>query len=318
MLRADLSWSHRVRGAMVLAACGDALGAPFEGRDPVDPADIDDWMNRSTQMMAFTDDTASALVLADHLTRRHGTVGEDELAREWARDPDRGYGHGAARLFAELAHGRPWQRAAAELFDGQGSYGNGAAMRVAPIGLLPGLGLGAVAGRARRSAVVTHQHPQAVDGAVAQAVATALAALSVRDTPLDPDRMVTPIRKHVNTAEFQAALRRLPALVSRGASSTQVAGEVGNGVSAIQSVPAALAAFLRHPDDVPAAIAFAIGMGGDTDTIASMTGALCGARRTERDIPVMWGLRLGGASRVWTAASALARLAQATPGPAAR
>ncbi|MBX7268837.1 ADP-ribosylglycohydrolase family protein [Micromonospora sp. Llam7] len=318
MLRARLSWSHRVRGSMVLAACGDALGAPFEGREPADRAEIDDWINQSTQLVRFTDDTASTLVVADHLTRRRGTVNEDELAdelaREWARDPERGYGHGAAQLYAELARGVPWRRAAAELFDGQGSFGNGAAMRVAPIGLLPGLALDAVAGRARRTAAVTHQHPQAVDGAAAQAVATALAALSVQDTPLDAEWMVATLCEHVHTAEFRSALRRVPALVAQGAHTTDVAGAVGNGVAAIQAVPAALAAFLRQPDDTPAAVGFAIGLGGDTDTIASMTGALCGARRAEKDLPVMWGLRLEGAARVWTAASALAELAATAAG----
>lgn len=322
MLRAELSWAHRVRGAMVLAACGDALGAPFEGRERVDAAEIDDWTSRSTHLMRFTDDTASTLVVADHLTRRRGTVNEDELvselAREWARDPGRGYGQGAARLYAEIARGAPWHRSAAAMFDGQGSFGNGAAMRVAPVGLVPDLALGAIAGRARRTAVVTHQHPQAVDGAAAQAVATALAALSVQDMPLDAERVVTVICQQMDTVEFRTALRRLPPLVAKGASSADVAGEVGNGVAAIQAVPAALAAFLRHPDDVPAAITFAIRMGGDTDTIASMTGALCGARRAEKDLPVMWGLRLEGASRVWTTASAMARfamtVARAAPG----
>ncbi|MFI6066734.1 ADP-ribosylglycohydrolase family protein [Micromonospora sp. NPDC051227] len=319
MLRTELSWSHRVRGAMVLAACGDALGAPFEGREPADPAEIDDWMHRSTQLMRFTDDTACTLVLADHLTRRRGIVNEDELAdelaREWTREPGRGYGQGAAQLFAEIARGAAWRQAAADMFDGHGSLGNGAAMRVAPVGLLPGLALGAVAGRARRTAMVSHQHPQALDGAAAQAVATALAALSIQDTPLDADRMVAAICQHVHTAEFRAALRKLPALVARAASGADVAGEVGNGVAAVQAVPAALAAFLRHPDDVPAAIGFAIGMGGDTDTIASMTGALCGARRAEKDLPVMWGLRLESASRVWTVASALAGLGRPGAGP---
>ncbi|MFI6162942.1 ADP-ribosylglycohydrolase family protein [Micromonospora haikouensis] len=303
---------------MVLAACGDALGARFEGREAADPTEIDDWMRRSTQAMRFTDDTSSTLVLADHLTRRRGTINEDDLAeqlaREWARDPDRGYGHGAAQLYAEIVAGTPWRQAAADMFDGQGSYGNGAAMRVAPVGLLPGLALDAVAGRARRTAVISHQHPEALDGAVAQAVATALAALSIQDTPLDADRVVAAICEHMQTAEFRTALRRLPALVARGATSADVAGEVGNGVAALQAVPAALAAFLRNPDDVPAAIGFAISMGGDTDTIASMTGALCGARRAEKDLPVMWGLRLEGASRVWTAASALARLAPTEAG----
>ncbi|GAA0384851.1 hypothetical protein GCM10009541_29530 [Micromonospora gifhornensis] len=96
---------------MMLAACGDALGAPFEGRAPADRAEIDDWINQSTQPVRFTDDTTSTLVVADHLTRRWGIVNEDELAdelaREWARDPERGYGHGAAHHRRCGRAGRP-------------------------------------------------------------------------------------------------------------------------------------------------------------------------------------------------------------------
>jgi poly(ADP-ribose) glycohydrolase ARH3 len=53
-------------------------------------------------------------------------------------------------------------------------------------------------------------------------------------------------------------------------------------------VPGALCAFLRHPDSFSSAVLFAINLGGDTDTVASMTGALSGAHLGESAIPVQW------------------------------
>ncbi|MDW5328280.1 ADP-ribosylglycohydrolase family protein [Plantactinospora sp. KLBMP9567] len=199
--------------------------------------------------LRWTDDTALMLVLADHLSRHRGTVDQDELAAEfaaeWSRDPDRGYGPGASGQFARLVSGAPWSQTSTELLDGQGSYGNVAAMRVAPVGLVPGLGLSAVAARARRAAAVTHAHPSQQDGAVAQAVAVATAARSTRSELVDADSILA---AHVQTPEFRGALSQVGALTRQGAGPQQVAETAGNGVSALESVPAALAAFLASPE----------------------------------------------------------------------
>jgi poly(ADP-ribose) glycohydrolase ARH3 len=74
-----------------------------------------------------------------------------------------------------------------------------------------------------------------------------------------------------------------------------VAARIGNGISALQAVPAALAAFLSNADSFRGTIRFAIRMGGDTDTIASMAGALSGAYLGEEAIPAVWRSRTEGA-----------------------
>src|SRR5688500_19080865 len=65
-------------------------------------------------------------------------IDEDDLARRFAErgraQPDRGYGEGAHQLLTAIAEGQPWRAKARSLFRGVGSFGNGAAMRVAPIG----------------------------------------------------------------------------------------------------------------------------------------------------------------------------------------
>lgn len=313
-LTARSSWRHRVRGSVMLAACGDGLGVPFEGRTEVDPAEVKQLMTPSGGGLRCSDDTVQLLVVAEHLAQRRGLLAEDDLAAalaaQWRRDPDRGYGSGAARQLAQVAEGMPWWEAAGLSFGGQGSLGNGAAMRVAPVGLLPGLGFGSVAALARRSAAVTHAHMLGQDGAVAQAVAVALAARSTPGEPIDVDRMVAVLASQVRASEFRAALGQVAALVRLQATPVQVEQVVGADATALGSVPAALTAFLRYPDDPQEVIRFAICVGGDTDTIASMAGALAGARCAEQALPVAWLNRLDLASRVWSAASGLAELHQ--------
>jgi hypothetical protein len=76
----------RVRGCLLLAVCGDALGPRFVGITRVDPADVDHQLATRTGSLRWTDDTAMTLVLAEHLVRRDGAVDEAELAGGFAAD----------------------------------------------------------------------------------------------------------------------------------------------------------------------------------------------------------------------------------------
>ncbi|ROO63135.1 poly(ADP-ribose) glycohydrolase ARH3 [Micromonospora sp. Llam0] len=302
-------WLLRVRGAVLLAACADALGAPFEGLAAVDVAAVDHLLE-TPPPLRWTDDTALTLALAEHLVRRGGDVDQDELASafaaEWAAGPDLGYGAGVAAQFARIVAGESWVATSQEAFGGTGSYGNGAAMRVAPVGLLPGLPLAEVARRARRSAQITHAHPLAQDGAVAQAVAVAVAARSRQDTPIDTDLFLAAVATRLRTPQFRSALSIVRVLARRRATPGQIAEAVGNGVAAVESVPAALAVFLADPQRPHDVVRSAIQVGGDTDTIAAMAAAMCGARCGEQGLPVLWGLRLADTRRLWQVSSALA------------
>lgn len=303
-------WRLRVRGAVILAACADALGAPFEGRTDVDPQQVAAELDLPTPPTRWTDDTAQMLVLAAHLARRAGRIDADalagELAAAWAAEPWRGYGPGAVKVLSQIHSGARWQEAAASVFGGAGSLGNGAAMRVAPVGLVAGLSLDAVAETAAVTASVSHAHPEGVDGAIAQAVAVALAARSDSALPLPPADFVAAVAAHTGTDAFAAALGAVPSLVE--GPSADVADRFACDATALGSVPASITVFLRHPEDPVAAVAEAIGLGGDTDTIAAMTAALVGARCGEGVVPPLWGLRLEQPMRVWTVACELARL----------
>jgi len=129
---------HAARGALLGAACGDAMGAPFEGSRAVSRILVENWMT-SARAMRYTDDTALTLVLARHLITSGGMIEEDRLARdfaeEWQSEPDRGYGAGPPRIFRAVLSGENWGSVARSAFQGTGSWGNGGAMRVAPVAL---------------------------------------------------------------------------------------------------------------------------------------------------------------------------------------
>jgi ADP-ribosylglycohydrolase len=76
---------------------------------------------------------------------------------------------------------------------------------------------------------------------------------------------------------------------------TEAADRLGNGIEAHHSVPLALYAFLENLRSFPDCLLYAIRAGGDTDTIASMAGALSGAYLGEDAIPSSWKLRMEAA-----------------------
>ena len=125
----------------------------------------------------WTDDTHMALSVVEIL-KKHQRIDQDELAiafvKRYVGDPRRGYAGGAHRLLGEVAQGANWRDISPKLF-GNGSYGNGGAMRAAPIGGFFYDDLKRTAKEAELSAEVTHAHIEGKAGAIAVAVAAAIA-----------------------------------------------------------------------------------------------------------------------------------------------
>ncbi|KIF77107.1 crystallin, partial [Streptomyces sp. 150FB] len=150
---------------------GDALGSQF-----FVPANLP--LLRRRELPAgpwqWTDDTEMAASVVAVLAVE-GRIDEDVLAHSFARhhDFDRGYGPAVNRMLRLVREGGDWRELASALFDGQGSWGNGAAMRIAPLGAWYAGDPEQATEQAAISAYVTHQHPEAVAGAVAVAAAAA-------------------------------------------------------------------------------------------------------------------------------------------------
>lgn len=299
----------KARGLLFGVALGDALGARFEGHRNVHDDRLDE-QERSTDTLSYTDDTALTLVLARHLVPRDRTAPLDEdalaveMAQEWDREPWRGYGPGSHEIFQRILSGTPWGRAAETSFGGRGSFGNGAAMRVAPVALVAASPADA-AELAHRSAVVTHAHPDGQDGAVVQACAAFLALHSDPGTALDPSGFLDRLAGTVSSSDWRARLEHVRALLNT-ASPTLAADRLGSDAAAPTSVPLAVLAFLNHPDSPVETIRYAIRAGGDTDTIASMAATLAAARTGVRALPPAWLHRLEHAEQIGNLADALA------------
>jgi len=289
----------RFRGALVGTAVGDALGAPFEGAPPLAPREFET-VAADDRQLPYTDDTAMTIGVATSLLSRGGFDGAhlaETFAEAYRQEPWRGYGAGPPRIFAGIERGVPWDQAAAELYGGTGSFGNGAAMRTAPASLAAHPDLDAVATLAAQTASVTHTHPIGIDGAVVQACAvSALIGWEV-DVPVEAAALTERLRPYVATSEFERALDAVTGL-SPDATTQDVIATLGNGIEALRSVPTALYVLTRHADSFETAVRFAIGLGGDADTIGAMTGALAGALLGASAIPPSWRERVEGAAQL--------------------
>jgi poly(ADP-ribose) glycohydrolase ARH3 len=284
-----VSRGSQARGVLLGLALGDALGAPFEGRTRVARAQVTAWRD-AREPLRWTDDTHMALVLARHLGDDPGLADPEALgaafARAYAAEPWRGYGAGPPLVFALVAQGATFEEAAGSLFGGAGSFGNGAAMRVAPVGLLPGAASPHEAARlAAAQARVTHTHPDAVDGAavVAQVVASLLDA-DVVDVAVLVE-VITDVSARLAEGPVREGLTGVLDVLRAGGDAFAAAERCGTGVAAAASVPAAVAALLGGGSDLVDVVTTAISLGGDTDTIAAMAGAMAGAAWGLADVP---------------------------------
>ncbi|WP_326559551.1 ADP-ribosylglycohydrolase family protein [Micromonospora sp. NBC_01796] len=282
------------RDSLAGLSVGDALGAQFF----VPGSGVSPWRDTPPESpWVWSDDTEMACSVLAVLARR-GTIDRDELAESFAAryDPGRRYGAGAVELLELIRAGTPWPVAAVSAFDGQGSYGNGAAMRVAPCGAYFGDSTGRAVAQATASAEVTHAHPEGIAGAVAVAVAAAQAARArLTGYRPEPDRFLAAVAGPLDPAgRVWRGIQRAITVGDRPV--VEVADELGNGsrISAADTVPFSVWVAARYLDDYPTAIRACVDAGGDVDTTAAIVGGIV-ATYTGVGVP-------GGVPADWLAA----------------
>ncbi len=241
----------------------------------------------------YTDDTRMALSIVAIL-HEYATVDQDALALHFARlyvqQPRRGYGPAMHELLPAIHFGNSWREAASTLFSGMGSFGNGAAMRIAPLGAYFADDLDRVAIEAERAAVVTHTHAEAVAGAIAVAIATAHAVRSREGISVPNWRtFLDVVLLHVPASEVRDNLqisRDLPDDLTI----EEVCARIGNGsrISAQDTVPFVLWCAAYHLHDFEGAIWTTLGGFGDMDTNAAMVGGIVAPAVGLERIPTAW------------------------------
>jgi ADP-ribosylglycohydrolase len=222
---------------MIGAIAGDVIGSVYEAR-PIKSYDFPLFSNVST----FTDDTVLTVAVASSILNKTGYA--DAIREFGLKYPDAGYGG----FFLEWLYSpdpKPY-----------GSWGNGSAMRVSPVGFAFDT-VEEVLDEARKSAEPTHNHPEGIKGAEATALAVFLARTGSRKVL---------IREEI-TARFGYDLTRTIDKIRPG---------YGFDGSCQGTVPEAIIAFLESTG-YEDAVRKAVSLGGDSDTLACITGGMAEA-----------------------------------------
>lgn len=286
---------NALEGVILGTAAGDAIGLPREGLSarraerifggrPYEHCLV--WPARCGMV---SDDTEHSCMVGQAILTSGGEPERFAKAMAWRL---RGWfaavpaGIGMATLKACL---RLW------LFlppsrSGVRSAGNGPAMRAAILGVLYRDDPAKMQEMVRISSRITHTDDRAVEGALAIAVAAAEGSRGSAD-PIET------IRAQIRNAELLEAIGRVTEHLRKGSSPAQFAQAMGwrHGVSGYicHTAPAALFCWLRYRESFRDAVEAAVSLGGDTDTVGAITGALAGATLGAQAIPQTWmsGLR---------------------------
>lgn len=228
---------------MIGAIAGDIIGSVFEWNS-IKSTDFPLFSPSSR----FTDDTVLTVAVADAILqgRDYGVS-----IKEWGRNyPEAGYGSTFIQWLAS------------DSFEPYNSWGNGSAMRVSPVGFAFDT-VEEVLAEAEKSAAVTHNHPEGIKGAQAAALAVFLARTGVEKKE---------IKKEI-AGLFQYDLNRTLA---------EIRPTYSFDVSCQGSVPQSIIAFLES-SDFEDAVRKVVSLGGDSDTMACIAGAI--AQAFYKDIP---------------------------------
>jgi len=254
-------------GSLIGTAVGDSLGVSSK---------------------RYTDDTAMMIGVTESLIENRGFNVEhlvQTFIRNYDAEPWRGYRPGPPAIFKMIKSGLSWKEAAERIYPG-GSYGNGSAMRIAPIGLFYYDNLSQLKEIAYQSSRITHTHSLGMEGAALQAFAVAIAVRTEPDY-WDKYDFLRKLSNFVVVDEYRGKLKSIKTLLRENASKLEVVQELGNTVEAINSVPISIFSFLANLG-FTATLDYALNLGGDRDTIAAMTGAIAGACYGIKDIPKEW------------------------------
>jgi ADP-ribosylglycohydrolase len=258
----------------------DTIRRRLESRDPPPPR----WI--------VTDDTIMALSIVRCL-KRHGFMDQDILAsafaEEYARNPNRGYGGMAVQILAAISEGYSWKEASRRAFQGQGSCGNGGAMRAAPIGAYFADDLDRVIYEAKCSAEVTHAHPDGKTGAVAVALAAGWRAQPSGNSEGPSYDLIDFVSTHIPRTETYHQLLKVFD-VPFETEPNEAARILGNGtrVMSQDTVPFCLWCAARHPNSYEDAMWATVSGLGDRDTTCAIVGGIVALSAGRESIPTAW------------------------------
>ena len=290
------SLRDKFMGTLLGTHTGDALGMPVEGfsRDRIMGSfgRLEGLIDSRLGLGTYTDDTQMMIGLAESLIDSEGFDGED-LAWRFIRNFDitRGYGAGTVRSLLLIRKGCEWNEAGTITYP-EGSYGNGAAMRIAPVGLLYSCDIANLREMCRNTSLITHAHPLGIGGAQLQAysVAVALNMDPGEDTDINRRTFLEKLSHFSKNLEdpYPERIEIITEFLKDPPSDMEIISRLGNNEVSVNSVPTSIYCALKHLDDFRGGVLMAVNLGGDTDTIGAMTGAILGAYNGYKAIPDSW------------------------------
>lgn len=278
-------------GGMIGSALGDCIGElAFRYGNKQDLlAQV-----KNKEFIRYTDDTAMAIGIAETIISTDGNWSTQNLGdtfhNNYNEEPYRGYGSGPPQIFRIVENtGQSYNEVANTLFGGEGSYGNGASMRIAPLGLFyydaPDIYM-----IAKKSVIATHTHPLGIDGA---AILAKLLSLMVPKEPKDitTKEKIEILNELINfshTDKYKNTLKKVKQLIQKNESLNKAENIIGSGVLSYTSVPFSIFTFLYNPESYEQNLIDTVLISRDRDTVGAMVGGLLGAYLGIDAIPKNW------------------------------
>lgn len=276
------------QGALLGAAGGDAWAAPYEnltaeemaGR-PLDLAVFERRGNRPAG--SWTDDTLMTQAALEAMLQEEAIVPRvigKKFSELEPRLTERGFGLSGKIAVKRLAKHRNWKDVGDDY-----SMGNGAAMRILPVALFDYRSLEAL----RRDVVLTAQITHRSYEPVAGAMAVAFMVAKILRQEFDPTTIIPEARVFVGPSRFSSQLGKAHGFLQAGGGDPlEVMGELGTEGLVWESVVSAIYAFLATPESFEETLKLVARAGGDTDTMATIAGAMSGALNGIDALPQSW------------------------------
>lgn len=293
--------TDKIRGMVVGAVCGDALGMPLEFHPPRPLNHLCREMEAGPLPAgSFTDDSEMSLALAESLLV-HSPLNAQDLAQRfvtWGQSRPADMGIHTAQVLEKIARGASWQEAATQVQKSDpNSAGNGSLMHAWPIAAARHSDLGLLIAESRLQSQVTHPHPDCVNACVF--LNLLLADLIHRDDSKPPnltlrESIAVSLNKVSLGKEFELMLNLAP---------VRQRGQLKNTGWVRHTLESALWATLNS-QSFEEALVNAVNLGNDADTSGCVAGALAGAMYGVEAIPKHWKDDLHGeyplrSGRLW-------------------
>jgi len=287
----QINLKSKFLGGMFGSALGDCIGelAFRYGNEQTLLTQV-----KNKKVLRYTDDTAMAIGIAKTITSTSANWSTQELGEtfhnNYNEEPYRGYGSGPPQIFRIVERkDQSYTDVAKNLFGGDGSYGNGASMRIAPLGIFY-YDKSDIYMIAKKSAIATHTHPLGIDGAAILAKTLSLMV------PKEPGEI--PIQEKIeilnelinfsHTDKYKKTLEKVKKLIEKDETLSKAEEIIGSGVLSYTSVPFSIFAFLYNSESYGQNLIDTVLISRDRDTVGAMVGGLLGAYLGIEEIPDNW------------------------------